>query len=178
LRWFLNKTGIVKVTIMLLDSLAILLPIALALNQYGQNIHKLFTPSYEPPKIDISPGRFLGFRIEDRNLYATFEFMNRGEVKVIFESLNAMVYTSKGTPVASASLSRRISLEPGGVENVTFKLAFNTTVWDALTPLLLDENSVELKVNGTLTLGILGSKVIIPVSLPLAISRFELELAG
>jgi hypothetical protein len=64
------------------------------------------------------------------------------------------------------------------VENVTFKLTFNTTVWDALTPLLVDENSVKLEVNGTLTLSVLGSRVIIPVSFPLAISRFDLRLAG
>jgi hypothetical protein len=94
----LNKTSIVKVTILLLSLATILLPIALAFNQYGQNIYKLFIPSYEPPKIDLSPGRFLGFRIEDGDLYADLEFMNRGEVKVVFESLDAMVYTTKGAP--------------------------------------------------------------------------------
>ncbi len=174
----MNKTSIVKTTILLLSLATILLPIALAFNQYGQNIHKLFIPSYEPPKIDLSPGRFLGFRIEDRDLYADLEFINKGEVKVVFESLNAMVYTTKGSSLASVSLSRRVSLEPGAVENVTFKLTFNTTVEDALVPLLVDESGVELEVNGTLTLSILGSKVIVPVSFPLTISRFDLGLAG
>jgi len=77
----LNKTSIVKTTILLLSLATILLPIALAFNQYGQNIHKLFIPSYEPPKIDLSPGRFLGFRIEDRDLYADLEFINKVKLK-------------------------------------------------------------------------------------------------
>ncbi|MEM2370711.1 MAG: hypothetical protein QXH51_07395 [Candidatus Bathyarchaeia archaeon] len=173
----MSKTGIVKAVMLLLSLAAFFLPLIQALDQYDWNIHALITPIYAPPRIDFST-RFLGLSVEESSLQVNLEVTNKGEIKVVLEGLNATVYAPGGVSVAHASLGQRVFLEPNAAENVAIKVVFGMRVVSALAPFLTGRDSVGLSVNGTLTLSILGSRVVAPINFSFTINRGDLGLAG
>ena len=121
--------------------------------------------------------RFAGVRVNGRTLYSTFSLSNVGEVDVTFDSLNATVYGTKGEAVASATLLKAVKVKAGSSENFTLKFTLDDVAVEALASYLVKDH-VDLKVEGTAVLGVLGSKAIAPFSASFPLSKTDLGLTG
>jgi LEA14-like dessication related protein len=127
----LNKTAAVKALMLLLSASTVLVPIVYGLAVYGWNIQAMVMPLYNPPKIDfrLEPS---GIRFERGQLLAEFKLTNLGEVKVVFEGLNAEVYGPDGKALAPASLDKGVVSIPGSTQTLTLKVEVNQAAFSKL----------------------------------------------
>ena len=172
----MDKVRIVSFLMLALSAFVMLAPVLHALSVYEWDFQSLITPVYSPPKIDFSM-RFVGVRVDVRILYSTFSLSNVGEVDIALDSLNATAYSPKGEAVASATLLKAVKVKAGSSENLTLKFTLNDAAVEALASYLMKDH-VDLKVEGTAVVGVLGSKAIAPFSASFPLSRTDLGLTG
>lgn len=133
----------------------------------------MIIPIYSPPKVDFSM-MFTGVRVDGRILYSTFSLSNVGEVDVTLESLNATAYAPGGEAVASATLLQAVKVKAGSSENFTLKFTLDEAAVKALAPYLIEDNRVNLKVEGTVVVGVLGSKATAPFQASFPLNKTDL----
>jgi LEA14-like dessication related protein len=131
----------------------------------------MVVPLYTPPKIDsrLEPS---GIRFERGQLLAEFKLTNLGEVKVMFEGLNAEVYGPDGKALAPASLDKAVVSIPGSTQTLTLKVEVNEATLSKIASYFMEgRDRINIEVRGNAILRVFGSRVIAPVS-----SSFELKL--
>ena len=167
----MSKNGIVKAVVWLLSLAVVAAPLIYALNKYEWNIQALFTPSYSPPKVEfhMEPSNV---KFEGEQLCATLKLTNLGEVKVVFEGLNATAYGPDGKALAPATLDRAVALPPNSTENLTLKVSLDEAALNKLTSYLKEgRESVNIEVRGEALIRVFGSKAAAPIS-----ASFEISL--
>ena len=167
----MNKTAAAKALMLLLSASTVLVPIVYGLAVYGWNIQAIVMPLYSPPKIDfrLEPS---GIRFERGQLLAEFKLTNLGEVKVMFEGLNAEVYGPDRKALAPASLDKAVVSIPGSTQTLTLKVEINEATLSKIASYLMEgRDRINIEVRGNATLRVFGSKVTAPIS-----SSFELSL--
>jgi LEA14-like dessication related protein len=156
---------------LLLSASAVLVPIVYGLAIYGWNVQAMVVPLCTPPKIDsrLEPS---GIRFERGQLLAEFKLTNLGEVKVMFEGLNAEVYGPDGKALAPASLDKAVVSIPGSTQTLTLKVEVNEATLSKIVSYFMEgRDRINIEVRGNAILRVFGSRVIAPVS-----SSFELKL--
>jgi LEA14-like dessication related protein len=107
----------------LFSLIMVIAPIIYGINSCGWNIQAFVTPSYSPPKIDFHV-EFSGLRFEDKQLLAIFKLTNLGEVRIVFDALNATVYGPDGEALAPAILYKPVVSQPNSTEALILKVGF------------------------------------------------------
>jgi hypothetical protein len=169
----LNKTATVKALMLLLSASTVLVPIVYGLAVYGWNVQAMVVPLYTPPKIDfrLEPS---GLRFERGQLLAELKLTNLGEVKVMFEKLNAEVYGPDGKALAPASLDKAVVSLPGSTQTLTLKVKVEVneaTLSRIASYFMGGRDIISIEVRGNAVLRVFGSKVTAPIS-----SSFEVSL--
>jgi LEA14-like dessication related protein len=168
----LNKNGIVKAVTLLLSLVVAVAPLIYALNKYEWNIQALATPSYSPPKVDFNM-KPSSIKFDGRQLYASFKLSNLGEVKIVFESLNATAYGPDGKTLAPATLDKAAALPPNSTETITLKVNFDETALNRLISYFKEgRDSVNVEVRGEASIRVFSSKIAAPIS-----ASFKISLA-
>jgi len=118
----------------------------------------------QPPKIDfrLEPS---GLKLERGRLYAELKVANMGEVRVVFEGLNAELYGPDGRALASAKLERAVALPAGSTEALTLRLEADEAALKGLTSYALRGlDRINVEVRGEAVLRVFGSRVVAPLS--------------
>jgi LEA14-like dessication related protein len=173
----LNKTGVVKVLMLLLSTAVVSAPVIYALNEYEWNIQALVTPSYSPPKVDFRMEP-LGVKSEGGQLYATFKVANLGEVEVVFESLNAAMYGPDGEALAPATLDKPVVLLPNSTEAFTLKVSLDEVALNRLIHYFEGRDSINVEVEGEASIRVFGSKVTVPISVSFEVGLADVKAMG
>jgi LEA14-like dessication related protein len=163
--------NVVRAIMWLLSLIVVVAPIIYAMDNYGWNIQALVMPSYSPPKIDFHM-EFSSIRFENRQLFAVFRLSNLGEVKIIFEALNATVYGPDGKALAQAMLDKPVISQPNSTEPLILKASFDEAAFKNLLSYFEDRDHVSVEIRGMVSTRIFGSKVTAPIS-----TSFEVSLA-
>jgi LEA14-like dessication related protein len=168
----LNKIGVVKALTLLLSIAVVFAPIVYALSKYEWDIQALVTPFYSPPKVDfhMEPSRV---KFESGQLFAAFKLTNLGEVKVVFESLNATAYDPDGKALAPATLDKAVALPPNSTQTLTLKVNVDEAALNRLISYFIEgRDRINVEVEGEASIRVFGSKVAAPIS-----ASFEISLA-
>ena len=155
----------------LLSLIVVVAPTIYAMSNYEWNIQALVMPSYSPPKIDFHTG-FSDIRFEDKQLFAVFRLSNLGEVKIIFEALDTVVYGPGGKALAQAVLDKPIISQTNSTETLILKVSFDETAFKNLLSYFKGRDRVSIEIRGIVSTRILGSKITTPIS-----TSFEIGLA-
>jgi LEA14-like dessication related protein len=125
----------------------------------------MIAPTYNPPKIDfrLEPS---GLKLERGRLYAELKVTNMGEVKAVFEGLDAEFYGPDGRALASAKLERTVALPAGSTETLTLRLEADEAALKGLASYALRGlDRIKVEVRGEARLHVLGSRVVAPLSI-------------
>jgi LEA14-like dessication related protein len=128
-------------------------------------------PLYSPPKVDfrLEPS---GTRFERGQLFAEFKLTNLGEVKVVFEGLNAEFYGPVGKALAPASLDKAVVSLQGSKQTLTLKVEVNEATLSKLVSYFMEgRDRISIEVRGNAVLRVFGSRVNSTIS-----SSFEVSL--
>jgi hypothetical protein len=160
----MDKASLVKTITLLLSASTLLLPIVYGLSVHGWNLWAMVAPTYNPPKIEfrLEPS---GLKLERGRLYAELKVTNMGEVRAVFEGLDAELYGPDGRALASAKLERTVALLPGSTEVLALRLEVGETALKGLASYALRGlQRIKVEVRGEARLQVLGSMVLAPLS--------------
>jgi len=161
----MDKASLIKTITLLLSASALLSPIVYGLSIHGWNLWAMIAPTYNPPKIDfrLEPS---GLKLERGRLYLELKVTNAGEVKVVFEGLNAELYSPDGRALASAKLERAVALLPGSTEALALRLEVGEAALKGLASYAFRGlDRIKVEVRGEAALRVFGSRVVAPLSL-------------
>ena len=169
----MSKSGVVKAVLLLLSLVVVVAPILYALNLYEWNIQALVAPSYSPPKVDfrLEP---VGVKFEGGELVAAFKLTNLGEVKVVFEDLDAIAYGPDGKALAPAVLGKTVTLPQNSVETLDLKISVDDAALNKLVSYLEGQKSVNIEVRGEASIRVFGSEVTAPISVSFKIGSADI----
>ena len=162
----------------LLSVIIVVAPIIYGMSSCGWSIQAFVTPSYSPPKIDFHV-ESSGLRFEDKQLLAIFKLTNLGEVRIVFDALNATVYGPDGEALAPAILYKPVVSQPNSTETLILKVGFDEAALRKLPSYFEGRERVDFEVKGVASIHVFASKVTAPLSTSFEVSLTDIiEMVG
>ena len=150
-------------------------PIMFAFEQSEWNVSALFTPVYSPPKIDFSIN-VEDVRIENGDLHVTCELKNQGEIKMVWDSVNASAYGPDGEKMAPVNLTEPVVSVPQFKKTFVMNVNLDNSVLSRLSSYFINESRVHVEIRGEADMRVLGSTVTAPVQFSFFINAEDLGM--
>ncbi len=170
------REATVSKVVMLMLSLGVMIgPIVFAFEQSEWDVSALFTPVYSPPKIDFSIN-MEDVRIENGDLHVICELKNLGEIKMVWDGVNASAYGPDGEKIAPVNLTELVVSVPQSKKTFVMNVNLDNSVLSRLSSYFIDEDRVHVEIKGEADMRVLGSTVTAPVQFSFFITTEDLGM--